>query len=413
MVRLHKGLIAIIALSVFLAPMLHGEEKPIRTPIILTAAEAGEYPQLWDEDELFQMPKMTPATDIDFDFDHADNVKPIYLDGIDFKGKPTRFFAWLGLPKEHVDGKVPGVVLVHGGGGTAFAQWVEEWTERGYAAIAMDTVGCRPTDRFEGVNVRTGLPGDRPGFVDYQSDIANPHDSWTAHAVATIVRSHTYLRSLPDVDPERIGITGISWGGYLTCITVAVDTRFAAAVPVYGCGFLGESFPTVKNATEDWLRLFDPCMFLKSAKCPMLFSNRPVDDCYFWESWVRSSLLPPDAVRACHVGLGHSHSAGRVREAELFLDTYCKGTPPLPHIEEQVVKNGVATARFKAFAPIERATIAWTETDKTPQCIWHEEPAGILDNTIIAAIPEKAVRFYLNLYDLRGTNVSTAGTGWK
>lgn len=40
--------------------------------------------------------------------------------------------------------KVPGMVLVHGGGGTAFEDWVQLWVQRGYAAIAMDTCGQVP-----------------------------------------------------------------------------------------------------------------------------------------------------------------------------------------------------------------------------------------------------------------------------
>ena len=46
---------------------------------------------------------------------------------------------------------------------------------------------------------------------------------------------------LPGVDPDRIGVTGISWGGYLTCIVAGVDPRFRFAAPVYGCGFLGDN----------------------------------------------------------------------------------------------------------------------------------------------------------------------------
>jgi len=29
-------------------------------------------------------------------------------------------------------------------------------------------------------------------------------------------------------------VTGISWGGYLTCIVAGIDDRLKAAVPVYG-----------------------------------------------------------------------------------------------------------------------------------------------------------------------------------
>ena len=391
---------------------------PICPNVHLEAAAAGSYPELWNTDELFKLPKMTPATDLKFDFEYADNVKPIYLEGIDYQGQPTRFFAWLGLPKgASSDKKVPGVVLVHGGGGTAFVQWVEEWTERGYAAIAMDTVGSRPVQRFEGANCLVALDGDRSGkFRDLDWEVANFRDSWTAHAVGTIVRSHSYLRSLPEVDAGRVGITGISWGGYLTCITTAIDNRFAAAVPVYGCGFLGEFEATIPKAPEQWFKLFDPCMFLRSVNCPILFVNRPVDTAYYWEQWLRSSFLPPKASRSCRLGFGHSHTAGRVPEAPLFLDAFCKGEQKLPTIEKQIVADGVVTAKFQAEAPVERATIAWSEDDdgvSAPKREWKEAPAKIKGNVISAPVPPNARRFYLNLFDARGGVVSTDGFGWE
>ena len=55
-------------------------------------------------------------------------------------------------------------------------------------------------------------------------------DMWSYHAVAAVVRGHSLLRSLPNVDAERIGVTGISWGGYLTCIVAGVADRFRHAV---------------------------------------------------------------------------------------------------------------------------------------------------------------------------------------
>ena len=414
-----KTMAAVTMAAITMAVAAGAEPVPEeRCPNVhLTAAAAGKHPQLWDKEELFALPRMTPATDLKFDFDYEDNVQPIYLEGITYEGKPTRFFAWLGMPKDIPAGKkVPGVVLVHGGGGTAFAKWVEEWTARGYAAIAMDTVGCRPLMRFEGEGARTPLEGDRPGLHNFEKDTANPHDSWLAHAVGTIVRSHTYLRSLPQVDAKHIGITGISWGGYLTCITAAVDDRFVAAVPVYGCGYLGEFNGTVKEAPRSWLELCDPCMYLASVKIPILFANRPVDPPYHWEQWVRSSLLPKQAQRSCRLGLGHSHGQGRVPEVPLFLDAYCKGDAKVPLLGEQKVTDGVVTVKFKAYAPIERATIAWTEDTErlsSPERRWKEAPAGILGDTITATVPEKATRFFVNLYDIRGGVFSTAGYGYE
>ena len=64
---------------------------------------------------------------------------------------------------------------------------------------------------------------------------------WSYHAVANVIRAVSLIRSFKAVDPSRVGITGISWGGYLTCIVAGLDERLAVAVPVYGCGFLHEN----------------------------------------------------------------------------------------------------------------------------------------------------------------------------
>ena len=61
-------------------------------------------------------------------------VRGIFYDGLPWKGKPTRVFAWYGSPPVPKETKLPAMVLVHGGGGTAFADWVRLWTGRGYAA---------------------------------------------------------------------------------------------------------------------------------------------------------------------------------------------------------------------------------------------------------------------------------------
>ncbi|MEM3694004.1 MAG: alpha/beta hydrolase family protein [Candidatus Bathyarchaeia archaeon] len=44
------------------------------------------------------------------------------------------------------------------------------------------------------------------------------------------MRSLDYLETLPDVDPERIGCLGLSWGGTWTVYTSALDERIKAAI---------------------------------------------------------------------------------------------------------------------------------------------------------------------------------------
>lgn len=99
--------------------------------------------------------------------DKAGMIKSLYYTGEPFNGQPTRVFAYYAAP-EGVKGKVPGMVLVHGGGGKAFPEWVELWNKRGYAAIAMDLAGHGPGWRtVTGWWARSGtyrkIPGHQQG----------------------------------------------------------------------------------------------------------------------------------------------------------------------------------------------------------------------------------------------------------
>lgn len=52
----------------------------------------------------------------------AGQMKAVYFDALSYSGLPTRVYAWLGIPAgASSNSRVPGVVLVHGGGGTAYS----------------------------------------------------------------------------------------------------------------------------------------------------------------------------------------------------------------------------------------------------------------------------------------------------
>ena len=198
-------------------------------------------------------------------------LQEVYYEGEPLAGKPTRIFAYVARP-EHAAGPVPGIVLVHGGLGSAYPEWATLWAKRGYMAIAMDLSGCGPDKK----RLPDGAPTlDNPSiFHDFTA--ATAKDTWSYHAVAAVLRGHSLLASCEGVDPNRIGITGISWGGYLTCIAAGIDDRFKAAAPVYGCGFLYEDscwwewFATMDpEARKLWISLFDPSKYLpaRTARC--------------------------------------------------------------------------------------------------------------------------------------------------
>ena len=80
----------------------------------------------------------------------AGPVHSLIYAGEKYQGRDTEVFAFYASPatlgNAESGKKFPGVVLIHGGGGTAFAEWVWRWAKRGYAAIAMDLSGSQPID---------------------------------------------------------------------------------------------------------------------------------------------------------------------------------------------------------------------------------------------------------------------------
>ena len=163
-------------------------------------------------------------------------VRAIFFEGLPYRGKPTKVFAWLGLPTHH-DGQLPGVVLVHGGGGTAFREWVERWNERGFAAISIAVEGQtdskEPNSPFGSIATKWNRHADSgPQRSGIYHDTDQPlADQWMYHAAADTILAHSLLRAQPGVNASKVGLMGISWGGVITSTVVGLDRRFAFAIP--------------------------------------------------------------------------------------------------------------------------------------------------------------------------------------
>ena len=110
---------------------------------VCTAAEVP-----WQLDKWRQAPEVFPADPALFDFAIPENVQPIFYTGADYQGRETRVFAWLGVPETAGDEKLPAMVLVHGGGGSAFAEWTAYWNRRGIRCDCHGPLQLHPDFRF-------------------------------------------------------------------------------------------------------------------------------------------------------------------------------------------------------------------------------------------------------------------------
>ncbi|WP_417745009.1 alpha/beta hydrolase family protein [Rosistilla oblonga] len=405
-------------------------------PVLLTAQDAKDENVSQALTAMVASAKQTPEMRW---VDQTGPVHSLLYAGEDYRGKPTEVFAFYASPttlgEGTADAKYPAVVLIHGGGGTAFAEWVWLWAKRGYAAIAMDLDGSRPSaPKF---NPETGVPianqgypastrtrlengGPNQGHVEKFDSIGGEvSDDWPFHAAASVLRAHSLIRSFDDVDAERTAVTGISWGGYTTCLAASLDDRFKAAVPVYGCGFLHEgesvqkpSIDRLGDRRDDWVAVYDPGSQLRHCRVPILFVNGTNDVHYPLDSYQKSfDVVPGTKQMRIEVKMGHSHPAGWKPEViGRFIDSYCRGGDPLPAPATPQIDGDQVTLQYTSAVPLKAASLHYT-TDSGPRSKrdWQTVPAKIDGQTITAPKPPAdANTWFLSLTDTRDAMVTTA-----
>ncbi|MBQ6067449.1 MAG: acetylxylan esterase [Clostridia bacterium] len=186
-------------------------------------------------------PAVTPCPEKD-PFPGDDRICAVYYEGEECLGRPARVFAYIGFPANaSAEAPVPGMVLVHGGGGHAYADWVRYWVDHGYAAISMDGFGQHytgPDGTYEAASDGWTVDPDSHLPMDNFTTRDKPlTEQWFYYYIADILLANNILRADERVVAEKIGLTGISWGGFASSIAACYDNRFAFAAPVYGSGF--------------------------------------------------------------------------------------------------------------------------------------------------------------------------------
>lgn len=364
-------------------------------------------------------------------------IRSLLYAGESYEGKPTEVFALYASPvtlgEAQSGTRFPGVVLIHGGGGTAFAEWVHLWAKRGYAALAMDLAGARPAEPV--FDERTGAPignahdpatrtrlfhaGPAQGLGQIFSTIGgDASDDWPFHAVASVIRGHTLLRSFPDVDPQRTAVTGISWGGYTTCLVASLDDRFKAAVPVYGCGFVHEGESVQKPAIDAlgdrrdaWVKAYDPGSVLPRCRVPILFVNGTNDQSYPLDSHAKTfAVVPGEKQIRIEVKMPHGHQPGwALQEIGLFIDSKCRGGIPLPVPGMPVVLQEMIRVPFASVVPVTGASMHFTtDLGARSKREWQTLQGTVDGQTAsLPRPPAEANAWFVSLTDERGAMVTT------
>jgi len=374
-----------------------------RIALLMIAAVASAASGPWDLARLKQAPEITWV-------EQHGTLRPLYYANEPYRGKPTRVFAYYAVP-EKLSGKAPAMVLIHGGGGRAFAEWATLWAKRGYVAISMDLRGNGP----DGKRHADAGPeqGNREIFDNIKDGV---RETWSYHAVAAVIRAVSLLSARPEVDPSRIGVTGISWGGYLTSMVSGLDDRLKVAIPVYGCGFIYQNSPWAAAidrlpARAQWVENFDPSRYLGQGRMPMLWVNGTNDFAYGVDNHQLSYRLPKGPrTLTVTIRMKHSHPDGwKPEEIGLFADQHLRGGVPLARLSAHRGKGDMIEVRASGRTKIREAALCYThDSGAWKDRFWQSSPAEVKGNRIRAKLPAaRPIVFFLTATDTRGATVST------
>jgi carboxymethylenebutenolidase len=115
-------------------------------------------------------------------------------------------------------GRLPGVVVIHEAYGLndGIKAITRRFAGEGYAALAVDLFG----GRNRAVCMARFMAGMLRGSVD-------------RFGVGDLKQALTYMSSLPEVDPDRVGAIGFCMGGSFAVAWACTDERLKAIAPYY------------------------------------------------------------------------------------------------------------------------------------------------------------------------------------
>ena len=342
----------------------------------------------------------------------------LFYEGEPYEGRKTTVFCYFGIPNgPRPKGGFPGIVLAHGGGGCAFFEWVEFWNSKGYAAIAPDfsgrQYGSQKLDGPVGEGVVQENPNAGPkGYGSASNTENNFKDSWIYHSVSSIIFAHNLLMEHPDVNAEKTVMTGISWGGVLTCITAGVDDRFCAYAPVYGCGYLQSSYCISllnknQQELECWNKFYDPISYLPNCKNPILFTIGADDPAFSIKANAASAVLCKGKVwYSNRCSLPHSHrwkDGDGMAIVGAFFDAFIKDKPLPYSICSAKVFDNKLSAVIDGVSNVKSAKFCYTycEGNDSREWLWYSvEVTPLTDGTLSYDIPENVQACFFELSDL-------------
>ena len=388
----------------------------------------------------------------------------IQVETLHFQSRPGLYItANLYLPRS-IDGPLPTVLYVCGhaivkegdrsfGNKVAYQHHGIWFAQNGYACLVIDTIH------------RGEIEGIHHGTYSYDMWWWNSRGYSSAGLEAwNSIRALDYLATRPEVDMNRIGITGRSGGGVYSWWTAAIDERVKVAVPVAGITDLQN------HVIDGTVEGHCDCMFMVNtyrwdyaqvaallAPRPLLIANTDKDSIFPLDGVVRLHRQVRDiyGLYDAEDQLGLLITEGPHKDTQdlrvptfRWFNRFLKGTTdPITQAAEKRFSNQ-ALAAFKTFPPDainktiqetfvpsappipkpqdrkqwdrfkknklqrlrEKSFRSWPTSERTPATrsnLSQEIPGGILEHHSLTVQPRVYLPLYLYLPDSLGPETET------
>lgn len=161
----------------------------------------------------------------------------------------ARICGWWLVPPEGApgarQGRRPVMIFYHGySGNKGQADQYLGWALQGYCVLAVDTRG----QSGDSTDASAYPGGHATGWMT--QGVLDPHDYYYRGAYVDCVRALDFVCAQPEVDPQRIGLTGGSQGGGLTLAVAALDAAQRSKVALPDVPYLSHFRRAVEVASQ-------------------------------------------------------------------------------------------------------------------------------------------------------------------
>ena len=281
---------------------------------------------------------------------------------IDGKVISTNVYAAIARPLK--PGNYPGILVLHGGGGAAEVDKIRNWAAKGYIAVSLDLPGVTAPEKVPNSTGFWKTYAYAKNRFTVMPDITR---STIFEGVVAAVQGFYLLHSQPDVIKKNIGITGVSWGGYMTTIVSGlVNADVRASFSTYGSGFYDTASVFLKELDKMpaadkalWLKYLDAGRRAKYINTPY-FIAAATNDNWFYPPAVMATLkavkgqvnhfFAPNANHGAPIPGGNSSPkrVGTMQMEETYFNYYLKGMGlPLPQVLKPTGTPDKSTGNYK------------------------------------------------------------------